>query len=174
MNLTDPTAALIEARRAQPAPRIVRAEDKYLHRQLLDKRVPIAEWAWWLYPPVFVDRPIPDLSRRGELDANVTTLARVEHGRWYADCPFCASGQVVSPTDPRFLCAGSDGCANGQIKGAFAQVVFPQGDEREQAEPVLLARPAHDNRNWLPPRESVADLIAENNKYLGPGWKVKS
>ena len=108
MRIDDPTAAIL-AQRAQPGPRIRRAEDEYAHRHLIDSKVPICEWAWRLYPPQFIDRVVPDLSRRGTLDATVTTTARVELGRWIADCAFCPSAQVVSPLDPRFLCAGLDG-----------------------------------------------------------------
>lgn len=165
MRLDDPTAALL-ARRAQPSPRLLRAEDEYAHPQLIEKSVPLAEWAWRLYPPQFVDRLVPDLSRRGQLDANAKTQARIEAGKWIADCPFCRSAQVVSPLDPRFLCAGLDGCANGAVGGAFASVEFPTEGTCEQIETVLLERPQRVNRNWRRP-ETVDTLLAENAAHLG-------
>lgn len=164
MRLDDPTAELI-ARRAQPGLRLLRAEDVYAHRHLIESRVPVCEWAWRLHPPQFIDRLIPDLSCRGQLHPDAATVARVEGGRWIADCPFCPSAQVVSPADPRFLCAGLDGCANGEIRGAFARVVFPAEPVREQIECVLCERPDRGTRNWLPGGK-VGDLAAENAAHL--------
>lgn len=168
-NIPDPTAALL-ARRAQPRQRLLCAEDEYAHRALIEQAVPIAEWAWRLHPPVFVDRPVPDLSRRGTVDKDTVTCARVEGGKWIADCPFCPSAQVVTPLDPRFLCAGADGCANGQIRGAFATVVFPDDTVRADIERVLLARPDRELRAWYV-TETSADLEAQNDAHLGPDWR---
>ena len=169
MHIPDPTAELL-ARRAQPAPRLLCAEDEYAHRDLVTQAVPIAEWAFRLHPPVFVDRPAPDLSRRGKVDAKAKTQARVEGGKWIADCPFCPSAQVVSPLDPRFLCAGADGCANGQVGGAFATVAFPRAEMCAEIEAVLLARPDRNVRAWYP-HETVADLEAQNDEHLGADWR---
>lgn len=147
-----------------PAPRLLDGADEYANRMLIAQAIPIAEWAWTLHPPMFVDRPTPDLSRRGRVDREASTVARVEGGKWIADCPFCPSAQVVSPLDPRFLCAGSDGCANGKVGGAFAKVVFPRANTREAIERVLLERPVRETRNWL--GESVPELVAENAAHL--------
>ena len=160
MKLDDPTAALL-ARRAQPGLRLLRAEDAYAHIHLIESKVPICEWALRLHPPEFVDRLIPDLSRRHSLDKSVTTLARVEGGAWIAECPFCPSAQRVTPLDPRFICAGLDGCLNGAVRGAYVEVVFPGEATRDQIEVVLLERLHRSNRNWLP-HETVADLVRQN------------
>lgn len=141
--------------------RILRAEDVYRVRRTT---APLAEWAFRQHPPVFVDRTRPDLSRRGELARGVAAAAEVNHGRWVARCPFCASAQVVSPAGPRFLCAGAEGCANGPARGAFVPVVFPPDDVRARIEAVLLVRPDRANRNWMP-GETVADLIEENAEH---------
>jgi hypothetical protein len=154
------------ARRAQPGLRLLRAEDAYAHMHLIESNVPICEWALRLYPPEFIDRPIPDLSRRRQLDSTTATIARVNDGAWIADCPFCNSAQKVTPLDPRFLCAGLDGCLNGPVSGAYVEVVFPAKAVRERIEVVLLARTNRTSRNWLP-GESVADLIAENTTRGG-------
>ncbi len=138
--------------------RLWRAEDVYTPNGEL---APMAEWAYHQYPPVFVDRAQPDRSKRGQL-SDATIKAYVNHGRWVADCPFCPSAQVVSPADPRFLCAGSDGCANSKVQGSFAQVVFPA--DLELIEQALLLRPDRKNRNWT--TESVAVLLEENTLML--------
>jgi hypothetical protein len=144
-----------------PGPRLLRAEDVYHARHFVTRtsRLALAEWAFQKYPPVFVDRAQPDLSRRGELVRATVVRAEVNHGRWIARCPFCPSAQIVSPEDPRFLCAGSDGCANALVRGAFVAVEFPA--RRAEVETALLARPDRTTRNWRP-GEAVADLIEEN------------
>ena len=155
----------VAERRRHPAPRLLGAEDVYAPRHFLADTAPppICEWAWHLYPPVFIDREQPDLSRRGEFDEDAVTIARIEEGRWIADCPFCPSAQVVSPADQGYLCAGADGCANAPIRGAFARVLFPAPAVRDEIEAMLLERPPA-NRNWLP-HESAADLRAENARH---------
>lgn len=42
--------------------------------------------------------PVPTATLLGQ-----TTYARIDAGRWVADCP-CASAQVVTPDDPRMAC----------------------------------------------------------------------
>lgn len=141
-------------------PRLVRAEDVYGGRRARAASAPPAEWAFQTYPPVFVDRPQPDLSRRGELAQGVEAAAEVNFGRWVARCPFCPSAQVVTPQDPRFLCAGSDGCANAPVRGAFVRVVFPAPQVQTAVEGTLLVRP-RENQNWHR-NEKVSDLRKEN------------
>jgi hypothetical protein len=165
MRLDDPTARLIVASREQPGPRVLRAEDVYAHPMLIESEVPICDWALRLYPPQFVDRAIPNLTRRGQLDSSTSTVARIEEGHWIAKCPFCPSAQRVTPLDPRFICAGLDGCLNAPIRGAYATVIFPSTQKQAAIESVLLERPARLNRNWLP-GETVADLVVENQMML--------
>jgi hypothetical protein len=143
----------------------VRAEDVYAPRRIRagTASVPVAEWAWHKYPPVFDGRDAPDLSRRGTLDESYSITAEVNQGRWVARCPFCPSAQVATPADPRFLCAGADGCANGAVGGAFVPVVFPDDTERTDIVGALVVRP-RENRNWRAP-ETAADLIEENEAH---------
>ncbi|MEU6294816.1 hypothetical protein [Streptomyces erythrochromogenes] len=62
--------------------------------------------------------------------------ARINHGRWVADC-VCGSAQIVTPTDPRFACPE---CGYG-----WAQVLFPASPDAAEAE--VSARAPHE-RNW--------------------------
>lgn len=62
--------------------------------------------------------------------------ARINHGRWVADC-VCGSAQIVTPADPRFACPE---CGYG-----WAQIQFPARPEAAEAE--VSAKAPHE-RNW--------------------------
>ncbi|TXS30723.1 hypothetical protein EAO71_20215 [Streptomyces sp. ms191] len=62
--------------------------------------------------------------------------ARINHGRWVADCP-CGSAQVVTPDDPRMACTE---CGYGWIV-----VEFPE--DVAAAETAVLEELPH-LRNW--------------------------
>jgi len=75
--------------------------------------------------------------------------ARVEHGRWIADC-VCRAGLVV---DPEWLEAGCLGC------GRWGPLVVPEF--WRQIEAVLDQRPLREHQNWFP-AESLQALADEN------------
>jgi hypothetical protein len=85
----------------------------------------------------------------------VTThlFARIEHGRWIADCA-CGSGVNVQPGWPEARCLG---CG-----AVYSDVVFPLN--RAAIEAVLVKRPGLANRNWWP-SESLEDLERENDAH---------
>ncbi len=87
-----------------------------------------------------------------ELDDEVS--ARVELGRWLAECPSidCHGAAAAWPKNPRACCLDC---------GTVFPVKFPTSGEISKAELVLAARPL-DNQGWNPGDESVADLKAEN------------
>ncbi|WP_406000682.1 hypothetical protein [Streptomyces sp. NBC_00829] len=82
--------------------------------------------------------------------------ARINHGRWIADC-LCGSALVVSPDDPRYACPE---CGYGWIK-----LVFPDDVDAVEDELLSLAPPArnwwHDDDPANPerPQPSAAELI---------------
>ena len=79
-------------------------------------------------------------------------LARVNHGRWIADCPDCAGAELAR--DGRlFICHN---CSSGPH-----QVIFPA--EREVIELLLSWRP-EINRNWEV-GETVENLERENKEH---------
>lgn len=92
-------------------------------------------------------------------------VARVNHGRWIADCPFCPGAEQIWPQGIRRAedVAFPFGIANGILHcgttGSTCPVDFP--DERFDITRVLARRPDERTRNWFP-GESVADLVAEN------------
>lgn len=91
-----------------------------------------------------------------ELAPGPVVAARVEHGRWLLDCPFCPSAGLGDPDDPRSYCPE---CRNGPVGGKWLPAAYPA--DLPAIEDALLVRPPQ-NRNWWP-GESVADLLAEND-----------
>jgi hypothetical protein len=81
-------------------------------------------------------------------------LARVEHGRWIANCP-CYACVLVHP---EWSHAGCLEC------GRWWPVVFP-GNWRD-IEDVLLARPMASQRGWI--GESIEKLEGENRAHGVP------
>lgn len=65
--------------------------------------------------------------------------ARINHGRWVADCP-CGSAQVVTPADPRMACTE---CGLGWIR-----LVFPEDPAAAEA---AVADDLPHERNWWHP-----------------------
>lgn len=82
---------------------VQRAETYYL------PPTPLAPDAWALVPPAARCTRWYEVKqqRRIELPDGLLlghiTYARIDAGRWVADCP-CGSAQVVTPTDPRLGC----------------------------------------------------------------------
>lgn len=64
-----------------------------------------------------------------------TAVARIDFGRWIADCPFCNGACMVDPDDDFFYCLH---CA-GNGTGDAGKVRFP--DEIENIESAVLERP---------------------------------
>jgi hypothetical protein len=80
--------------------------------------------------------------------------ARIDAGRWVADCP-CGSAQVVSPDDPRMFCVE---CLTG-----WHAVTFPA--DPAAAELAVAELPAHrrfwwnpdDTTSWNRPQPELTD-----------------
>ena len=94
--------------------------------------------------------------------------ARVCHGKWIVDCPWCSSAQNASREDHRFFCTE---CQNNSVGNAWIPVEWP--DEWQEIEWLLGRRPIPANMNWFPgrgpteqisKRETLADLQAENTE----------
>lgn len=101
-------------------------------------------------------RPEPSGTAVGKA---TVALARVNHGRWIVDCPFCPSAALVTPDDPRFFCVE---CGNAAAHGRWAKVIFP--DDVDAIEQTLEPRPAA-LQNWEP-GEDVDALRVENDERL--------
>ena len=88
-------------------------------------------------------------------------FARIDHGRWMADCPFCRGAEFADPAYPWFACAS---CGNEAVDGKFVKVWFPGEALREQIEAVLRQRKYLANMNWRP-GETIQDLEDENQEH---------
>lgn len=109
-------------------------------------------------PSSIRDRTLPTAATAN----TVTAIARVEHGRWIADCPLCDAGaELVNTAISTIFCCE---CRNTQVAHALVPVTMPA--DREQIEQLLLARPDERNRNWRP-GETIEQLAAENTLNLG-------
>jgi hypothetical protein len=61
-------------------------------------------------------------------------IARVDFGRWIADCPFCGSACMVDPDDPFFFCLYCAGLGTGDA----CPCKFPEN--RDEIETEILKR----------------------------------
>lgn len=102
-----------------------------------------------------------------------TARARVNHGRWIADCPrrYCANAIRLTPGQPTFHCSGDGGCQ------LIAPIEWPA--DADGIWTALLERPVPGTRNWYPPShtealrlnlphgQSPAELREETAHYMG-------
>jgi hypothetical protein len=75
-----------------------------------------------------------------EIDTGNFVLARVDHGRWGANCE-CGGAEYVDPDDPVFYCFS---CGNAAAGGKLRPVQFP--GNMEDIELLLLERPVSVHR----------------------------
>lgn len=66
--------------------------------------------------------------------------ARVDHGRWIADCE-CGGAEYVDPDEPFFYCMS---CGNHAVGGTGRPVIFPQGKLLIEIETAVLERGVED------------------------------
>ncbi len=60
--------------------------------------------------------------------------ARIDFGRWIADCE-CGGAEYVDPDEPIFFCLS---CGNSATSGRARQVVFPE--DRDKIEKEVMSR----------------------------------
>lgn len=134
---------------------MLRGEQFYVGRaaQALPDGLPVAAVAAYLHWAAAAPFAVPAVTDPASL-----AHARVDHGRWVVDCPFCPSAQVAFETDRRYLCAD---CGNAAVGGAWVRVLWPP--DPAVIEGLLRPRPpAH--RSWRP-AETVEQLEAENRLH---------
>ncbi len=105
--------------------------------------------------------------------------ARVDFGRWIADCE-CGGAEYIDPEYPLFFC---NSCGNNEYNGQLRPTIIPDAGEREAIEKVLIKRPVDNSRgsdaiqkailsrpiiarlarSWEP-GETIDDLKAQNRK----------
>lgn len=68
--------------------------------------------------------------------------ARIDWGRWLADCPFCNGSELVSKKERLFFCFSCEMEGNG---GQAVEVLFPEGVDKIEAS---LAGERVSYQNW--------------------------
>lgn len=96
----------------------------------------------------------------GNVIRKYSVHARIDAGRWIADCPICSRSNYVDPDEPVFFCFG---CGN-QGSGSFVPVIFPDTDVRGQIENLLLARPVYSD---VEDKNSISQALNSKPKYPG-------
>lgn len=96
------------------------------------------------------------------LDGTVA-IARVDHGRWIADCPTdgCNGAEFVSLSGQPFFCTECRNAATGNVP---VPVVLPDEKTCDLIARYLVPRPVPANRNWNP-GETVKQLQQENREH---------
>ncbi|HAL17318.1 MAG TPA: hypothetical protein DCP32_11395 [Anaerolineaceae bacterium] len=122
--------------------------------------------------------PLADQKKGGGAEVR-PVFARIDFGRWLADCE-CNGAEYVDPDYPLFFC---NSCGNQEFNGQSRPVEFPDEQKRAAIEKVLSERPVDDSRgvdvvhkamlskplipglvrSWNP-GESISDLRAQNRK----------
>lgn len=74
------------------------------------------------------------------------TLARVNWGRWIADCPQCDDAREVTPGQPSMMCAA----------GHAADIGWPNPAAVVAIGDALARRPDPRNQNWYPTGHPLA------------------
>lgn len=123
----------------RPQRTVRRAEDFYTPPPELP------ETAWNLLPPA--ERVIAYMERVQQrrypkpdgLLPGVVLIARVDAGRWVAQCPHCQSAQVVTPTDPRMWCVDC-------MPEGWSRVRFPADPSAVEA--TVEGQPARHRFWW--------------------------
>jgi hypothetical protein len=134
-------------------PRITTVEQRY-------PPVPGKGPALWTAHYCWSRKDIPKFTPT-QIVNTVITRARVDHGRWMADCPFCPSAQIISKDDRRYFCPE---CVMEKIGGAMVHVVWPSDDKVAEIERLLLRRPRPAAMGWMP-NQSVSELAIENVEH---------
>lgn len=83
---------------------------------------------------------------------DLPVAARIEHGRWIADCVNCLTLAPFTHPEWQLACCAECGCV-------MRKVIVP-GDFRA-IEAILLLRPQRVTQNWRAP-ETIAELTIEN------------
>lgn len=81
-----------------------------------------------------------------ETHPTAKVVARVDAGRWLADCLTCNSAEPIDFDDLRFVCLT---CFNEAHEGQWLRVEAPAAPARELIETALLALPVA-RRFWRP------------------------
>lgn len=103
-------------------------------------------------------RHLKDRRIRGEdvraFEVLTPVIARIDWNRWIIDCTNCGTGNATHPLWGIACCF--------YCGAVHKTITFPGPLLRARIEQALLARAAERRRNWIPQRETAADLEAQN------------
>lgn len=104
----------------------------------------------------------------GKIREDDQVLARVERGRWIADCPNCNGAEWVAEGVP-FFCFS---CGNPDIGGDARMVVFPTN--RREIEVALLERDMINNPQLSPISNALnaKPTVKNSTRVWHPGKTV--
>ncbi len=88
-------------------------------------------------------------------DTDRAITARINHGRWVADCVWCSAGMLTRPE------WGVAYCAECGARYGRELVAFPK--EHKKIETPLRERVMRQQQNW-DDRQNAADLVEENKR----------
>lgn len=74
--------------------------------------------------------------------AGIPVYARIDWGRWIADCE-CGGAEYVDPETPLFFCMS---CGNHGTSGRARKVMFPKN--REAIEIETMKHPVGGHQSW--------------------------
>jgi ribosomal protein L37AE/L43A len=106
-----------------------------------------ADYEWW--------QTIVITRSKGQVwTALVEIRARINHGRWVADCHYCKKGMLTRPD------WGTACCAQCGARYAAGFVKFPEDPRIEQ---LIKLRPDPTTQNW-DDKQTARDLELENEE----------
>jgi hypothetical protein len=145
---------------SSPDPSIIRDQREMIGADVRHETVADVEAAWEDWAERY---GLSYRQRRGDNTRDLRrspkiVVAYISGGRWIADCPRCNGGIAAWRENPRGACLDC---------GTIYRVKFPSKAESERAIAVLAERPDPTTRSWhVHERETVDDLVAENERYL--------
>lgn len=104
----------------------------------------------------------------GQITEDSPVQARIDFGRWIADCE-CGGAEYVDPNEPIFFCMS---CGNVDTGHAARRVIFPQ--QRAEIEAEVLMRQVKDNARLDPAARALyAKAVDGIPRSWNPGETVK-
>ena len=109
-------------------------------------------------PAEYLGWHVSNVTNRGgsPWDSPEPTKARVNHGRWLADCVWCGTGMLTRPE------WGVAYCGECGARYHKDQVAFPS--DHKSIEAILLVRVRRDQQNWDDRQD--ADALARENSSV--------
>ena len=103
----------------------------------------------------------------GKVTDRKPVFARIDFGRWVADCE-CSGCEYVDPNEPIFYCLA---CGNAKFNGEARRVIFP--NNLYEIEKILLSRKVDDSRGGDSIQQALFAKPLDEPRCWNPGEEVK-